>query len=294
MKKVLLILIPLLMFAGCLLTKNEKGDKVKVQDKDQVEEKHTGSLVLVEGGTFQMGNTFGDGDGQPVHEVTLSSFYMAETEVTQEQWIAVMKDNPSRFEGDNRPVESVSWFDAIVFCNKLSMMNMRTPIYSVNGKTDPDTWGYTPSWGYSINGEVVMDLEANGYRLPTDAEWEYAARGGKKSKGYKFPGADSLDAVAWYKDNSGNTTHEVATKTPNELGLYDMGGNVWEWVWDWLSPYVYTPQTNPVGASSGSGRVMRGGCLASPDKSCRVIGRFVNYPHEEIYVYGFRIVRSAN
>ena len=191
-------------------------------------------------------------------------------------------------------MERVSWYDAIVFCNKLSNMDKKTPVYSVNGKTDPDTWGYTPCNGDSISGNITMNIKANGYRLPTEAEWEFAAWGGKKRKGYKYSGSDNLGTVAWYYGNSGGQTHDVTTKSPNELGLYDMSGNVWEWCWDWYGNInIGTPS---VGASSGDYRVLRGGSWYRDFGHCRVAYRFRDGPwyggsHNG---YGFRLVRNAN
>ena len=294
MKKVLLILLPLLIFTGCLHTKTEKEDKEQVQGDTQILEELTESFVLVEGGIFGMGSNSGYSSEKPVHNVTLSSYYVAKTEVTQAQWTAVMGNNPSYFKGDNRPVEYVSWYDAIVFCNKLSMMDNKTPVYSVDGKTNPDTWGYTPCQGISIrSGTVTMDLKANGYRLPTEAEWEFAAWGGKKMKGYKYSGSDNLLTVAWYVGNSGDQTHDVATKSPNELGLYDMSGNVWEWCWDWYGSYSSSAQTNPVGASSGSCRVVRGGSWYHGRSQCSVSCRDYHYPDDRGIMLGFRLVRNA-
>ena len=289
MKKVLLGLIPILLFTGCLLTKNEKGE---VLADGLIEGKYTGSFVFVQGGTFPMGSSSGESDEKPVHNVTVSSFYIGKTEVTQAQWKAVMGNNPSYFKGDNRPVECVSWYDAIVFCNKLSKMDKKTPVYSVNGKTDPDTWGYTPCQGDSISGTITMNTGASGYRLPTEAEWEYAAWGGNKRKGYKYSGSDNLGTVAWYDDNSGYETHNMATKAPNELGLYDMSGNVWEWCWDWYdsSYYSKSPASNPSGDSSGSDRVYRGGCYFNDDIFCRVAFRYYGSPGCRIGDIGFRVV----
>ena len=270
----------------------EKEEKERLEKYAQVLKNLTNSFVYVEGGTFGMGtNDFSY--AKPVHNVTLSSYYVAKTEVTQAQWKAVMGNNPSDFEGDNRPVECVSWYDAIFFCNKLSMMDKKTPVYSVNGKTDPDTWNYKPCNYDSINGTITMNIKANGYRLPTEAEWEFAAWGGKKRKGYKYSGSDNLSTVAWYDDNSGNQTHDVAKKSPNELGLYDMSGNVWEWCWDWYGSYGSNAQTNPVGAASGSYRVSRGGSWNLNANSCRVANRDYYYPHCRFNYLGFRLVRSA-
>ena len=271
--------------------------------------------VFVQGGTFRMGSYSGFDNEKPVHNVTVSSFYMGKTEVNQVQWKAVMGNNPSYYKGDNRPVESVSWYDAIVFCNKLSMMDKKTPVYSVNGKTDPDTWNYKPCNGNSINETISMNMNAGGYRLPTEAEWEYAARGGNRSKGYEYSGSDDLDRVAW---RGGNIlygyTHDVATKAPNELGLYDMSGNVWEWCWDWCDSNYYgkSPSSNPSGITSGAYRVLRGGgCgdnallrwafVCNFDSSrgfrvgddYRVAYRDGSHPCDGSEGYGFRVVCSA-
>ena len=205
-------------------------------------------MVSVEGGTFTMGATAeqvsnASSDEKPAHEVTLSSFSIGETEVTQALWQAVMGSNPSYFTGDlNRPVEMVSWNDCQTFITKLNEMT---------GKT---------------------------FRLPTEAEWEFAARGGNLSQGYKYAGSNTIGDVAWYYDNSyalGSShpdygTHPVGTKAPNELGLYDMSGNVWEWCQDWYGSYSSSPSTNPTGLATGSYRVIRGGGWSYAYGICRV------------------------
>ncbi|MBP7564356.1 MAG: formylglycine-generating enzyme family protein, partial [Candidatus Cloacimonetes bacterium] len=147
--------------------------------------------VLVKGGTFKMGSTNGDSDEKPVHSVTVSSFYIGKYEVTQAEWEAVMGYNPSSFKGDNRPVEQITWYQTIEFCNKLSQKEGLTPAYTINGTSVSCNW------------------QANGYRLPTEAEWEFAARGGNLSKGYTYSASNNLDAVGWYDSNSGNETHDV-------------------------------------------------------------------------------------
>ena len=197
-------------------------------------------MIKVEGGTFMMGATIdASKDEKPAHSVTLSDYYIGETEVTQELWEAVMGGNPSHFKGNKKPVEQVSWNDCQEF---ITMLNQLT------GKN---------------------------FRLPTEAEWEYAARGGKKSKGYKYSGSNTIENVAWYKDNSSSSTHNVKTKQANELGIYDMSGNVWEWCQDWYGKKYYqnSSQTNPTGPSLGSYRVSRGGSWNYFAWICRVSNR---------------------
>ena len=214
-------------------------------------------MVRVEGGTFQMGSNDGSSDEKPVHEVTLSSFSIGATEVTQELWEAVMGSNSSNFKGSKRPVENVSWDDCQTFISKLNQLT---------GKK---------------------------FRLPTEAEWEYAARGGNKSKGYTYSGSNTLDDVAWHKGNSGSTTHDVATKSPNELGIYDMTGNVYEWCQDWYesSYYSSSPSSNPTGPSSGSYRVRRGGSWDDRARICRVSRRDLYFPDFRDDGYGLRLAQ---
>jgi formylglycine-generating enzyme required for sulfatase activity len=218
-------------------------------------------MVYIEGGTFTMGCTAEQGSDcydneKPAHSVTLSSFYIGKYEVTQAQWKAVMGNNPSYFKGDNLPVEQVSWDDAQAFIRKL------------NQKTGKD------------------------YRLPTEAEWEYAARGGKQSHGYKYCGGNTPDNVAWYCDNSDSKTRPVGTKQANELGIYDMSGNVWEWCSDWYAAYSSNAQTNPQGAASGSNRVHCGGSWYAYAGRCRVSSRGLHAPGYRSDGLGFRLARS--
>ena len=224
-------------------------------------------MVYVKGGTFTMGATAEQGvdafrdvfrDERPRHSVTLSDFYIGKYEVTQAQWRAVMGNNPSYCKGNNRPVQNVSWDDIQEFITKL---NAQT------GKK---------------------------FRLPTEAEWEYAARGGNQSKGYKYSGSNNISEVAWYDDISSNKkTHPVGQKSPNELGIYDMSGNVWEWCQDWKGDYSSSSQTNPTGPSSGSRRVLRGGGLDSPAEHCRVSIRTCSSPGDRYFGIGFRLACSA-
>ncbi len=217
-------------------------------------------MIAVEGGTFTMGATSEQGsdaydDEKPAHQVTLSSYYIGKTEVTQELWQAVMGSNPSKFSGTNLPVEKVSWEDCQSFVIKLN------------------------------------ELTGKNFRLPTEAEWEYAARGGNKSNGFKFSGGNNIAEVAWYSENGNKISHPVATKAPNELGIYDMSGNVWEWCSDWYSSSYYTSssQTNPTGPNSGSYRVYRGGSWSGNDRYCRVSHRDSNYPSYRFNYLGLRL-----
>jgi len=195
-------------------------------------------FVRIEGGTFRL-----DRSG---HDVTVGGFNMSRYPVTQGEWAELMGTNPSRFRGDSLPVEMVSWFDALEFANRKSLRAGLTPAYTISG-TGP-------------NRAVTWNRDANGYRLPTEAEWEFAARGGIVCRGnFKFPGSDYVDEVAWHFWNSNNSTQAVGALWPNALGLYDMGGNVWEWVWDLDGLSVNAAQTDPAGASSRSFRVVRGG-----------------------------------
>ena len=215
-------------------------------------------MVKVAGGTFQMGATSEQGsdaydDEYPVHSVTLSDYYIGQTQVTQELWEAVMGSNPSYFKDDNqRPVENVSWNYCQEFIEKLNR------------------------------------LTGKNFRLPTEAEWEYAARGGNKSKGYKYSGSNDADAVAWYYDNSGGKTHPVATKQANELGLYDMSGNLWEWCQDWDGDYTSHSQSNPKGANTGFNRVLRGGSWEDNARGVRVSFRDDYTPGNRCYDCGLR------
>lgn len=218
-------------------------------------------MIYVAGGTFTMGATAEqigyDNDETPAHQVTLSDYFIGETEVTQELWYAVMGANPSNFTRSSRnPVEMVSWHDCQSFIQKLNQ------------------------------------LTGLRFRLPTEAEWEFAARGGNSSKGYKYSGSNRIEDVAWYDGNSGGTTHEVGTCYPNELGIYDMSGNVWEWCSDWYGSYSSMAQTDPSGAGSGSYRVLRGGGWGGSAQICRVAIRSYGTPDYRYDPLGFRLVCS--
>ncbi len=234
-------------------------------------------MVLISAGTFMMGASDRDTEAadneKPSHKVTLTrDFLMGKYPVTQELWESVMGSNPSKFKGAKRPVEQVSWFSAIEFCNKLSELEGLEPVYTVNGR------------------DVTCKWNAKGYRLPTEAEWEYAARAGQK---YRYSGSNNVDEVAWYKDNSGGETHPVGQKQPNHLGLYDMSGNVWEWVWDCKGFYSGSPTVDPQGTASGSIRVERGGCWNRSAQYVRVSARILYDPTFSNYDLGFRLCRLS-
>jgi len=246
-------------------------------------------MVFVEGGSFMMGSNYGDPDEKPEHGVRISSFLIGKCQVTQELWESVMRNNPSSLKGANRPVESVNWYDAIEFCDELSRKEGLTPCYRKEMIAKEGFFSRL----VGVQEEVVIcDFSANGYRLPTEAEWEYAARGGNKSKGYKYSGSNDLDAVGWYNKNSGDQTKDVSGKRPNELGIYDMSGNVWEWCWDWYGDYGSSSQTDPRGPNSGSARVFRGGSWINDAEFCRVAYRYYSGPVSRDDDYGFRLART--
>jgi len=261
-------------------------------------------MVSISAGTFTMGSpsteSGSDSDERPQHSVTLSSFKMGKYQVTQEQYQAVMGTNPSNFtsavSGESGtpgklPVERVSWYDTLVFCNKLSMIEGLSPAYRISGSTDPAAWGIVPTSSNTTWDAVQIVAGSTGYRLPTEAQWEYACRAGTTTA-YNT-GAAISDNTGWYTSNSGSKTHEVGKKPANAWGLYDMHGNVWEWCWDWygLSYYSSSPASNPMGASSGAVRVLRGGSWSYSAESLRSACRGSSYPYGRFINLGFRLVR---
>ena len=254
-RKILFIIAATMLLSGCKKYIDYSAIKVETFYVNGV----SFEMVYVEGGSFDMGATTEQGSDaydweKPVHSVTLSDYYIGKCEVTQELWEAVMGSNPSNFKGAQNPVEQVSWNDCQEFVSRLNRLTGRT------------------------------------FRLPTEAEWEYAARGGNQSLHYKYSGIGNIGNVAWYNRNSGGSTHAVGTKTANELGIYDMSGNVWEWCSDRYGDYSAGAQTNPQGPSSGSRRVLRGGSWDDYASCCRVSYRDYYGPGGSSIHSGLRLV----
>jgi formylglycine-generating enzyme required for sulfatase activity len=262
-------------------------------------------FVLVKGGTFRniKSNYYGRG-------ITVSDFYMGNYDVTQKEWTQVMGTNPSQFKGDDLPVERVSWYDAVEYCNRRSMKEGLQPYYTIDKtRKDPNNEP-DPEFGDldKVKWTVTTNAGANGYRLPTEAEWEYAAGGGRLSRGYTYSGSDKVDEVAWYWRNSGDKilsgawswpliqqnhgrTQPVGAKKPNELGLYDMSGNVRQWCWDWHGD-LQTNVADPKGSQHGFRRVWRGGSWLGADFACMPAYRGDLAANGAGPDQGFRVVRG--
>ena len=250
-------------------------------------------IVQIPSGTFTMGSPEGEADryDETQHQVTISKgFYMGKYEVTQELYQTVTGVNPSNFSSNpatgeiqsRRPVERVTWYDAVEFCNKLSERESLTPTYTITDRF--------PTSGYPIaSATVTVNWDANGYRLPTEAEWEYACRAGTTTA-YNNTGNTLSNNTGWYLDNSLGKTHEVGKK-PSAFSLHDMHGNVYEWCWDWYGSYASGAQTDPRGAASGSLRVKRGGSWGSYARNLRSAGRSYDFPYGRSGGIGFRVVR---
>lgn len=244
-------------------------------------------MVRVEGGTYKMGSKdsdkTADNDEQKEHDVTIKTFEISKFEVTVWEWKQYTKANKFKMPlkpewgwQDNYPINGITWEEAIAYCNWLSKKEKLQPVYSKQG----------PNY--------VCNFKANGYRLPTEAEWEFAAKGGVKSKGYKFSGGNDANEVAWHKAISKNSPHTVGTKLPNELGLYDMSGNVWEWCWDWYNKDYYKIEKgdNPKGPEMGERKCVRGGSWDSQVNYLRPANRISTPPNKTHEFYGFRVART--
>ena len=263
------------------------------------------NLVLVKGGTFKniKSNYYGRG-------IVVSDFYISKYDVTQKEWAAVMGTHPSKFKGDNQPVEMVTWYDSIEYCNRRSIKEGLEPYYNINKlQKDPGNRP-DPKFGDldTAKWTVTVNPGANGYRLPTEAEWEYAASGGQRSRGYTYSGSDEVDQVAWYWRNAGDKTlsgawnwplieqnHDrtrpVGAKKPNELGLYDMSGNVRQWCWDWEGA-LQSNLSNPDGSKSGFHRVWKGGGWIGADFCCASAFRGGLAANGKGPDQGFRVCRN--
>ena len=260
-----------------------------------------GEMVTVTGGTFITIDT--SKQTPDTVTVTVSDFSIGKYEVTQKEWEDVMGSNPAEYDptnnigvGDNNPVYHIGWFDILVFCNKKSVLDGLSPCYTINASTDPADWGARPVYSndptFAAWNAVECDWDANGYRLPTEAEWEFAARGGANwTDGYTYSGSNAIENVAWYDGNSGSLLHLIGTKSPNQLGIYDMTGNLYEYCWDWYAPYVDN-SIDPVGPSTGDMRIVRGGSWMSMPANCVVNGRYREYPNTNYDYNGFRLVKK--
>jgi formylglycine-generating enzyme required for sulfatase activity len=268
----------------------------------------TGSVVqyhmlFIKGGTFMMGssgNEPGRKDDEIRHQVTVSDFWMGKYEVTQSEWESIMGSNPSFFKGKRKPVDSVGWYAVIAFCNMKSLKDGLKPSYSIKGSSDPSKWGVIPEYWNDDWSNVVCDWTANGYRLPTEAEWEYACRAGT-STAMAF--GDSLSSTQAHfngthpynggtKESYLRDTMTVGSYPPNAWGLCDMHGNVWEWCWDVYGEYAQGNALNPRGVLTGGFRVNRGGGWISGGGTLRSASRGYGNPNEGGNTLGFRLVRT--
>lgn len=261
-------------------------------------------MVYVPGGTFTMGDARNaENEYAPPHKVTLSPFFIGKYEVTQAEFAEYMRPGapwmPELGQGDNYPAYNVSWFAALKYCNLRSMAEELTPCYTINGSTNPADWGEIPVFNTDPTASsweaVTCNFSANGYRLPTEAEWEYAARARTNSPDYLFSGSDDFDDVAWFIENSLGKTHPVGEKAPNAIGIYDMSGNLGEWCWDRYGRDYYqnSPQNNPTGPEEGSERVERGGSWHFISEQCYISSRGINTPFIEMSpIVGFRVCRT--
>jgi len=238
-------------------------------------------MVSVRGGKFIMGNEF-----YGAHTVILNDYFISNIQITQSLYKNITKRTPSKIRGENKPVESVTWHDAIIFCNALSLASKRTPCYRAGSIVELDKISLD-NFAWS---NFYCDWKANGFRLPTEAEWEYAARGGERQLPFRYSGGNDINEVAWYGENSDITTHDVGMKKPNSLGIFDMSGNVEEWCWDLYEDYSSFTQNNPHGAENGTTHVKRGGSWLDDATQCGVFHRASASEQARGSTLGFRVV----
>ncbi|MBP3709594.1 MAG: formylglycine-generating enzyme family protein [Treponema sp.] len=259
-------------------------------------------MIFVKGSTFEMGSPTGMADERPLHTVTLDDFYMEDHLVTQSEWKKIMGVNPAYFSANpqkgesqvKRPVEHVSHYDALVYCNRRSIAEKLTPCYVIAGKDNPDEWGDVPDEQNAKWDTVTCRWDVNGYRLPTESEWEYAARGGIHN-GQKKAAKDADESRSWNKSNSDNMSHAVCLKSASVLGFYDLFGNVWEWCWDWYDCYQLGEFVNPRGAertSENTDRAGRGGAWNAEASDCSPCFRNCGSPAARYNFIGIRVVRT--
>jgi formylglycine-generating enzyme required for sulfatase activity len=239
----------------------------------------TSEFIFIQGGTFTMGSPASeqnryDNEG-PEHQVTVSSFYIGKYEVTQKEYHDAMEINPSEHKGENLPLENITWYETVTYCNERSRREGLILAYTINGEN------------------VTWNRNANGYRLPTEAEWEYAAKGGNKHSVFLYAGSGNADSAGWHSSNSGGRSHQVGTKAANALGIFDMSGNVGEMCWDFHSGYSGVAQTDPQGAAAGTYRVGRGGCWFYGAQYLRTGFRAYITPVMRYSFVGFRLARNA-
>ncbi len=240
-------------------------------------------LIYMQGGTFNMGSIDGDYEEEPVHNVKINNIFIGKYEVTYSQYMEFVADTGmeyyarNKWRDDNKPVINITWYDALEFCNWLSLKELYSPYYTIR------------------DGSVYINPESNGYRLPTEAEWEYAASGGQMDNGTEYSGSNNPDTVSWYRDNSGRETHLIGGKVQNRLGLFDMSGNVWEWCWDWYDEdyYLNSTEISPIGPTMGYYKIVRGGSWDSDDFYLRCTARGFAAPDNYDTDIGFRVVRNA-
>lgn len=251
-------------------------------------------FILIEGGEYEIGATDKNAKAEekPLHTVNLNSYMICKYEVSQELWEEIMGVNPSKFPGESMPVDNISWYQAVEFCNKLSEVKGLKPVYTIDDtKKDPNNNNASDN----LKKIVTADWSANGYRLPTEAEWEVAAKGAGLSKKYLYSGSSNIDEVGWYMKNSNKKTAKIGTKKPNELGIYDMTGNVTEWCWDWFDTKYFSisEKDNPKGPVIGENKVCKGGSWNRPDSFNTNTSRAGMNLWFSSWINGMRLCRSV-